>query len=75
MTCSYFYFTTCFSLLTFERKLLLSTDDLCTLNSVLILHTPLHLSLPHTLTQDRNVSCSRKEFWAQKPVFHGNMFC
>lgn len=37
MTCSYFYFTTHFSLLTFERKLLLSTDDLCTLNSLLIL--------------------------------------
>lgn len=29
-----------FSLLTFERKLLLSTDDLCTLNSVLILTYP-----------------------------------
>lgn len=40
MTCSYFYFTTHFSLLTFERKLLLSTDDLCTLNSVLILTYP-----------------------------------
>lgn len=37
MTYSYCYFTIHFSLLTFARKLLLSTGDLCTLNSVLIL--------------------------------------
>lgn len=32
----YFYFTTLFSFLTVARKLFLSPDDLCTLNSVLI---------------------------------------
>lgn len=75
MTCSYFYFITHFSLLTVVRKLLLSTDDLCTFNSVLILACSFAFQFAAYLNVRPACSALQKGISGSEPVFHGNMFC
>lgn len=59
------------SLLTVVRKLLLSTDDLCTLNSVIILVYSLASQFATYL--DVRLACFalQKGIWGSKPVLHG----
>lgn len=73
MTCSYFYFTTHFSLLTVARKLLLSADDLCTLNSVLILAYSLAVQFAAYLNMRPACFALQKGISGSEPVFHGNV--
>lgn len=74
-TCYCFYFTTHFSLLTVARKLLLNTDDLCTLNSVLILAYSFAFQFAAYLNTRPTCFGLQKGISGSEPVFHGNMFC